>query len=118
MNEELPLEDRSIDAIISNCVINLSPDKNAVFREAFRVLKKGGKMYVSDIVRLRELSKKDREDKDLIAGCVGGAVMRDKYLAIVRNAGFRVKILSEDKAISKRQYSGFPLESLRIAATK
>ncbi len=116
--EELPVEDNSVDVIISNCVINLSPDKPKVFNEAYRVLKKGGKMLVSDIVLLKELSEADRKDKKLIAGCVGGALLKDKYLKIVKSAGFTVKTLSEDKKISKRQYDGFPLESLRIAAYK
>lgn len=116
--EELPVEDKSIDVIISNCVINLSPDKQTVFDEAYRVLKKGGEMFVSDIVLLKELSEAHRKDKNLIAGCVGGAVLKEEYLRLVRKAGFTVKILSEDKDISKRQYEGFPLESLRIAAHK
>jgi arsenite methyltransferase len=116
--EDLPVDDDSIDVIISNCVINLSPDKPKVFSEAHRVLRKGGKLLVSDIVLLRELSQKDKEDENLIAGCVGGAILRDDYLTLVKEAGFKVKILSEDKEISKRQYEGFPLESLKIEAFK
>ena len=116
--EELPVDDKSIDVIISNCVINLSPDKQMVFDEAYRVLKKGGEMFVSDIVLLKELSEAHRKDKKLIAGCVGWAVLKEEYLKLVKNAGFAVKILSEDKEISERQYDGFPLESLRIAAYK
>lgn len=116
--EDLPVEDNSIDLVISNCVINLSPDKEKVFSEAYRVLKKGGSIVVSDIVLLAELSKKHREDKKLIAGCVGGALLREHYLEIVKKTGFRVKILSENTSISKEQYKGFPLESLQIAAYK
>lgn len=116
--EKLPVEDKSIDVIISNCVINLSPDKQTVFEEAYRVLKKGGEMFVSDIVLLKELSETHRKDKNLIAGCVGGAVLKEEYLRLVKKAGFSVKILSEDRDIGKRQYGGFPLESLRIAARK
>ena len=116
--ENLPVDDSSIDIIISNCVINLAPDKSKVFKEAFRVLKTGGEMLVSDIVLLKELSKWQREDKKLIAGCVGGAILRDEYLKLVKKAGFEVKIKSEDKKISKRQYEGIPLESLKIAARK
>jgi len=116
--EELPIEDNSIDVIITNCVINLSPDKQKVFKEAHRVLKKGGKLLISDIVLLKELSELHRKDKKLIAGCVGGAVLKDKYLEMVRKAGFAVKVLSEDTDISSRQYDGFPLESLRIEAQK
>jgi ubiquinone/menaquinone biosynthesis C-methylase UbiE len=116
--EELPVDDKSIDVIISNCVINLSPEKQKVFNEAYRVLKKGGEMFISDIVLLKELSEAHRKDKKLISGCVGGAVLKEEYLKLVKNAGFAVKILSEDKEISERQYDGFPLESLRIAAYK
>jgi len=116
--EELPADDDSIDIIISNCVINLAPDKPKVFMEAHRVLKKGGVMLVSDIVLLKELSKWQKQDKKLIAGCVGGAVMKDEYLGMAKSAGFKVRILSEDREISKRQYEGIPLESLRIEATK
>jgi arsenite methyltransferase len=116
--ENLPVEDNSIDVVISNCVINLSPDKKKVFGEAYRVLKKGGKMLVSDIVLLKELSKMQREDKDLIAGCIGGAMLKENYLETIRKAGFVVKVLSEDEGISERQYGGFPLESLKIAACK
>ncbi len=116
--EYMPIESNSVDVIISNCVINLSPDKKRVFSEAYRVLKNGGKMFVSDIVLLEELTEEQRKDEDLIAGCVGGALLKDDYLTIVKNAGFKVRILGEDKKISKRQYSGIKLESLKIEATK
>jgi len=112
--EELPVKDNSIDIIISNCVINLAPDKSKVFSEAHRVLKKGGKMYISDIVLLKNLSKEQKGNEELIAGCVGGALLKNDYLGIVKKAEFKVKILSEDKDISKRQYQGIPLESLKI----
>jgi arsenite methyltransferase len=116
--EKLPLKDNAVDIVISNCVINLSPDKAKVFKEAYRVLKKGGKLLVSDIVLLKELSIKDRENEQLIASCVGGAVLRDEYLSLLKEAGFKVKVLSEDTEISKRQYEGFPLESLKVEGIK
>jgi len=116
--ENLPIEGNSIDVIISNCVINLAPNKKRVFDEAYRVLKRGGRMYVSDIVLLGELTEAQMNDRDLIAGCVGGALQRDDYLTIVKNAGFKVRILGEDKEISKRQYGGIKLESLKIEAYK
>ena len=116
--EDLPVEDNSIDVIMSNCVINLSPDKPGVFAEAHRVLKRKGEMLLSDIVLLKELPAAARKDKELIAGCVGGALLRDDYIRLIEEAGFKVKVLSEDKGISKRQYGGIPLESLRIAAIK
>ncbi len=116
--EDMPIESNSIDVIISNCVINLSPDKKRVFSEAHRVLKKGGKMFVSDIVLLEELTEEQRKDEELIAGCVGGAVLKDEYISLIKDAGFKVKILGEDKKISKRQYNGIKLESLKVEATK
>ncbi len=116
--DELPVEDSSIDVIISNCVINLAPDKLKVFMDAFRVLKAGGRMYISDIVLLRELSEEDRNNKELLAGCVAGALLKDEYLGLLKKAGFEVEILGEDRDISKRQYQGYPLESLKVGAYK
>lgn len=116
--ENLPIDNNSIDVIISNCVINLAPDKSKVFKEAYRTLRKGGKIYISDIVLLKDLSEEQRNDEKLIAGCVGGALLKDDYLKIIKDAGFEVKILSEDKDISKRQYQGTPLESLKVEARK
>jgi arsenite methyltransferase len=116
--EKLPNEDNSIDIIISNCVINLAPNKNQVFREAFRVLKPNGKMYVSDIVLLEELPPEIRENEELITGCVGGAILKDEYIKKIETAGFKVNINKEDKDISKKQYRGIPLESLSIEAIK
>lgn len=116
--EDLPVEDESIDIIISNCVINLAPDKLKVFKEAYRVLKKGGRMYVSDIVLLEELTEEQRDNEELIAGCVGGALLKEDYLKKLRDAGFTVKILSENYEISKKQYQGIPLESLEIEARR
>jgi len=116
--ENLPVDDNSIDIAISNCVINLVPDKNKAFKEIHRVLKKGGKVYLSDIVLLADISENIKNNEELLAGCVGGALLRDNYLDIIKKAGFEIKILSEDKDISKRQYQGIPLESLKIEAIK
>ncbi len=116
--EELPIENNKIDVIISNCVINLAPDKCKVFNEAYRVLKEGGRMYVSDIVLLGNLTKEQKENPYLLTGCVAGALPKEKYIDIVKRTGFKVKILHEDKEISKKQYNGIPLESLKIEAQK
>ncbi len=116
--EDLPIHDNSIDLITSNCVINLAQNKDKVFREASRVLKKGGKMFVSDIVLLGQLTKEQQEERELISGCVAGALQKEEYIQKIKNAGFSVKILGEDKDISKRQYSGIALESLKIKAIK
>lgn len=116
--ESIPLESNSVDIIISNCVINLAPDKLKVFREAHRVLKKTGKMYVSDIVLLEELAEEQKNNKELLSGCVAGAMLREEYIALIEKAGFNLKILNEDKGISKRQYNGIKLESIKIEASK
>jgi arsenite methyltransferase len=116
--EKLPFADNSIDIIITNCVINLTPDKLEAFREAYRVLKSGGRIYLSDIVLLEELSEEQKNNKDLLAGCVAGALLRDNYLQKIKESGFSVNILHENKEISKKQYNGINLESLMIEAVK
>ena len=94
--EELPVEDGTIDVIISNCVINLAPDKDKVFREAYRVLKPGGRITVSDIVTDGDLPEEIRNNPDQWAACVSGALDENLYLEKIRNAGFeRVKVLDK-----------------------
>jgi len=116
--ENLPLKDNVADTIITNCVINLTPDKAKTFSEAYRVLKPGGKIYLSDIVLLEELSIKQKNDKGLLSGCVAGALLKEDYLNKIRGAGFKVRILYENKRISKEQYSGIALESLMVELIK
>ncbi len=116
--EKIPLQDSTVNVVISNCVINLAPDKSKVFKEAFRVLKNGGRMYLSDIVLLARLTKEQRADKRLLCGCVAGALQREEYLEKIREAGFNVNVLAEDKEISKKQYRGIALESIKIEAIK
>jgi arsenite methyltransferase len=97
--EEIPLPDASVDAVISNCVINLSPDKDAVFAEAFRVLRPGGRLSVSDIVIDGDLPAPVRRSLDAWAGCVAGALDQEVYLGKMRAAGFQdVEVLSRDTA--------------------
>ncbi len=86
--ENMPVADSSVDVIISNCVINLSPDKDAVFREAFRVLKPGGRFAVSDVVTRGEVPELFRKALDLWAGCLSGALDEQGYLQRLRAAGF------------------------------
>lgn len=116
--EDLPLEDNSVDVIISNCVINLAPDKEKVFSESYRVLKKEGRIYISDIVLLGKLSEKQKKDKKLLSGCVAGALQKEDYIEKMQKAGFKVKVLGEDKKISKTQYQGINLESLKVEGKK
>ena len=86
--EYMPVEDASVDVIISNCVINLSPDKDAVFKEAFRVLRPGGRLSVSDIVWLTTVPESVKKSLDEWAGCVAGALEETVYLDKIRTAGF------------------------------
>lgn len=86
--ENLPIDDNSIDVIISNCVINLAPDKKRVFSEAYRVLKTGGKLMVSDIVLSKPLPEDLKNDKDLLIGCISGAILKKDYLKLMEEAGF------------------------------
>jgi ubiquinone/menaquinone biosynthesis C-methylase UbiE len=86
--EAIPLPDCSVDVIISNCVINLSADKDAVLREAFRVLKPGGRFAVSDVVAHGEVPDDLRRDMALWVGCISGALEETEYFAKLRQAGF------------------------------
>jgi len=96
--EHLPLADASVDCIISNCVVNLSPDKPQVFREALRVLRPGGRLMVSDLVLVRPLSEELRHDVALYVGCVAGAAMKEQYLGMMRDAGFADVAVVEERA--------------------
>ncbi len=97
--ENLPVGNGVADVVISNCVINLSPDKQRVFREVFRILKPGGRMMISDIVLRGELPEKARKSLELWSGCVAGAMLKEDYLQAIREAGFaEVVVVSERKA--------------------
>jgi SAM-dependent methyltransferase len=87
--EALPIEDESVDVIISNCVVNLSPEKERVYREAYRVLRSGGRLMISDIVLERLLPQRILDSIDAYIGCVGGASQRGEYLDTIARAGFR-----------------------------
>jgi len=94
--ENLPVADNFVDVIISNCVINLSPDKKRAFQEAFRVLKPGGRLMVSDIVLVKELPNFVRRSIEAYIGCVAGAMLKEEYLEAIRTAGFQnVRIVEE-----------------------
>jgi SAM-dependent methyltransferase len=94
--ENLPVADGTVDLVISNCVINLSPDKPRVFGEALRVLRPGGRMVVSDVVLVAELPESVRESVEAYVGCVAGASMMSDYLRTIREAGFeRVEVVEE-----------------------
>lgn len=94
--ENLPVADNSVDVIISNCVINLAPDKKKAFKEAFRVLKQGGRLMVSDMVFLKELPESIRNSVEAYVGCIGGAILKDEYINAIKQAGFQnVKIIDK-----------------------
>ena len=94
--ENLPVEDNSVDVIISNCVINLSTDKEKVFRDAYRVLKPGGKIMISDLVTEEEIPDKIKKSFEAWAECIAGALEKNEYLDTIRKAGFeKVTIVSE-----------------------
>ncbi len=116
--ENLPIDDNSVDTILSNCVINLVPNKAKTFKEAYRVLKNGGKMYISDIVLLQNLTDDLRMNEMLLVSCVAGAILKEDYLKIIKNAGFEISNTTSDSEISVRQYWGLPIESLSIVAKK
>ena len=95
--ENLPIENNSVDVIISNCVINLSPDKVSVFKEAYRVLKPGGRLMVSDLVLIKELPVNIKNSIEAYVGCLAGAAMKDNYLDYIKKAGFKdIKVISQD----------------------
>jgi len=94
--ENIPAADNSVDAIISNCVINLSPDKKRVFGESFRVLKPGGRLMISDLVLLKELPDFIKNSVEAYIGCLSGAIMKDEYIRAVKEAEFEnVEIIDE-----------------------
>lgn len=99
--ENLPVSDESVDVIISNCVVNLSPDKNKVFREAYRVLKKGGRIAISDIVASNSIPGEYKKDISLLTGCMSGASTIEDLETILKEVGFQ-KIKIEPKQESKK----------------
>ena len=127
--ENLPVADATVDVIISNCVINLSENKRRVFEEAFRVLKPNGRLMVSDIVLLKKLPEIIKKNVEAYIGCLSGAEMKDKYLQMIKNAGFqKVKVIEENhfpiedmandptaQAIAKRSH--IPAQKLKEVGT-
>lgn len=96
--EKLPVEDASVDVVISNCVINLSPDKKKVFEETFRVLKSGGRLSVSDIVLLKDLPEKIMNSVEAYVGCISGAILKDRYLQLLKDTGFIDVIVTDESS--------------------
>ena len=118
--ENLPVADETVDAIISNCVINLSPEKQSVFSEAFRVLKPRGRLAISDVVATAELPESVRNDLALYAGCVSGAASINELEAILKSVGFEdVRIASKDESrVFIRDWApGGKIEDYVVSAT-
>jgi SAM-dependent methyltransferase len=118
--ESLPVADATVDVIISNCVINLSPDKLRVFREAFRVLKPGGRLAVSDIVALAPIPRELRKDWELYTGCVAGASVVDDLKTMLKKAGFtniRIVRKGESREIVGQWFPGWKSEDYVASAS-
>ncbi len=110
--EKLPLPDGHADVVLSNCVINLSPDKPAVFAEAFRILKPGGRLVISDVVQERDLGPIEDD-----CGCVGNAMIRGEYLETIRHAGFSELRIVEDRPWRTRS-GGIEASAVTLIARK
>lgn len=97
--EDIPLADNTADVVVSNCVFNLVPDKKSAFKETFRILKKGGHFSISDIVLRGILPEGLKNDAEMYAGCVAGAVQQNEYLSFIREAGFQQIEIQKEKEI-------------------
>lgn len=118
--EHLPVADASVDVILSNCVINLSPDKGAVFREAFRVLAPGGRLAISDVVALKELPASLRDDVGALTGCVAGAATVASIEGLLADSGFErvsVEIRPESREFIRGWLPGTGVEDYVASAT-
>lgn len=118
--ENLPVADGIVDVIISNCVINLSPEKGKVFKEAFRVLKRGGRLAISDVVATAELPEDMKGDMALHAGCVAGASLIEEIELLLNRAGFekiRIQPKNESRTFIRQWMPGSRVEDYVVAAT-
>ncbi|MFA5338426.1 MAG: arsenite methyltransferase, partial [Candidatus Omnitrophota bacterium] len=122
--EKLPIDSSSIDVIISNCVINLSQDKENVFKESFRVLKSGGRLMVSDLVLAKDLPKALKDSAEAYVGCLAGAIKKEEYLRLISMAGFKdVKVISEssypvDAMFDNLKVAQDAIASIKVSAVK
>jgi SAM-dependent methyltransferase len=118
--EHLPVADASVDVILSNCVLNLSPDKPSAFREAYRVLRAGGRLAIADVVALRPIPEELASPVELLTGCVSGAARADEIRAMLVEVGFgdvRVDVKPESRAVVGKWFPGLGLEDVIASAT-
>ncbi len=118
--EHLPVADGTVDVIISNCVINLSPDKARVFRDCFRVLRRGGRLAISDVVAFADIPAHIREDMALLAGCMAGASLISDLEGMLHDAGFqhiRIAPKEQSKSFIREWAPGTPVTQYVVAAT-
>ncbi len=120
--EHLPVADSTADVVISNCVVNLAPDKGVVYREAFRILRSGGRLAMSDVVATRPISRADRSDPSLWSSCSSGALQVPELKRLLRQAGFtdiRVDVRRPDRGVSSlEEQAALGVFSADIQATK
>jgi arsenite methyltransferase len=117
--EHMPVADNTADVIVSNCVLNLVPNKDGVFKEIFRVLKPGGHFSISDIVLVGELPSNIKNAAEMYAGCVAGAIQKNEYLQLIEGSGFKNIILQKEKLITvPDDILGQYLSAEQIAAFK
>lgn len=116
--EHLPVESGTIDVALSNCVINLVPDKRLVYLELYRVLKSGGRFSISDIVTFGEVPDAVRKDLDLWAGCVAGAMDEQEYLELIRSAGFRDVAVKQRSLMPQEGDPSYGMASVTIEGFK
>jgi SAM-dependent methyltransferase len=116
--EALPVEDGRVDVVVSNCVVNLAPDKKAVFAEILRVLKPGGRFVLSDMVTVGSVPAGVRRDAELWAGCIAGAMDREDYLALIRAAGFEDVSVPASVFYDAMKGDGWGLQSVTIQGRK
>ncbi len=116
--EALPVADQDVDVVLSNCVINLVADKRRVFQEIFRVLKPGGRFVISDIVSIGDLPEEVRKDAEQWAGCVAGALDREVYLGLIREAGFVDVRVIHSVEYGDPQAQGYGLASITVEGTR
>ncbi|HET7088990.1 MAG TPA: arsenite methyltransferase, partial [Anaerolineae bacterium] len=116
--EALPVDDSSVDVVISNCVINLAPDKRRVFAEMYRVMKPGGRFSISDVVTYGSVPESVRKDVELWAGCIAGATDRDEYLQIIREAGFADVRIASPVEYDYPKGDGYGVMSVTVEGVK